>query len=230
MTASEFVAATILKATGKTSTATSGDTKWTKVLGIGNFYIDNWQDEPDVDWVSLYDPDYSFGSVTATDTFSFPAAVRKLSDIKDDFVRIHHTDGVGYTDYEIVPPTHLKHYYTGADKENPIGNFCAQVGSDLVFNRVFSAADLQFGGTIKVPVYTFATHLSTDDSTVPVDIPNWLVLMAAAEYVRNDITRQNQYPNLIAEANQVMQKMRDNNDAQVEQVIRPWSAAGQTWA
>src|ERR1700757_1683819 len=118
MIASEFVAAVILKATGKTSTATSGDTKWTKVLGIGNYYIDQWQNEPGVDWNSLYDPLFNIGTVTATDTFDLDLdTIRKISDADQDYVRIVHTDGKTYTDYTVVPADTLKQYYAGATKQ-----------------------------------------------------------------------------------------------------------------
>lgn len=223
MTAAQLVAASILKATGKTSTATSGDTKWTKVLGIANDLIRTWADEPDIDWESLYDPDYSIGTVTATKTFALDTdEVRKLSDKKNDTVRVIHTDGVTYTDYETVPANRLKHFSEG--------KYCAQIGSNLVFNKAFVATDPQFGGDIQIPIYGYPESLVSDSDDVPVDIPNWLIYRVAAEYVRNDITRQNQYPNLIAEANQLMMKMREANEAQVETVESSWTPPGQTWA
>lgn len=223
MTAAQLVAKVILKATGKTSTATSGDTKWTKVLGIANQKIEDWQNEPGVDWYSLYDPDYSLGTVTATDTFAIDTDdVRKISDNSGDFVRIAHTDGVSYTDYITVDPTELK--------EKTDGQYCARIGDNLVFNKVFASTDPEFGGDIQVPKYGYATSLSDDADEVPVDIPNWLVYMTAAEYVRNDITRQNQFPNLVAEANLLMEKMKENNESQADYVERPWTPAGQTWA
>lgn len=229
MVTSEFVAAVILKATGKTSTAVSGDTKWTKVLGIGNFKIDDWANEPGTDWNSLYDPLFSLGTVSATDTFDLDDSIRKISDATDDDVIINHTDGVGQTCYRVVPADQLKNYYSGQNKENPIGHYCAQIGRTLVFNHKFTSTDPQFGGTILVPVYTFPDHLSGDSDTVPVDIPNWLVVVTAAEYVRNDITKQNQYPALIAEANEIMQRMKDDNDAQTQEVHGTWAPLGSTW-
>lgn len=223
MTAAQLVAATILKATGKTSTATSGDTKWTKVLGIANDLIKTWADEPDVDWESLYNPEYSIGTVTATDTFAIDTDdVRKLSDKKNDRIRIVHTDGITYTDYETVPANRLKYIDEG--------KFCARIGDNLVFNKAFVSTDPEFGGDIQAPIYSHPTTLSDDADVVAVDTPNWLVYRTAAEYVRNDITRQNQYPNLVAEANQLMLKMKEANEAQVETVETPWTPGGQTWA
>lgn len=230
MTLAELVAAVVLKATGKVSSLTNADTKWNKIKQIANYYINSWQEEPGVDWSSLYDPEHAIATVTNTDTFALPSTVRKLSDTVGDVVRIHHADGVTSTDFAIVEADKLKGYYDGPNKESPLGNVCAQVGANLVFNRVFDSSHPAFGGSIKAPVYTFATELDADSDVVPVDIPNWLVLVTAAEYVRNDITRQNQYPNLINEANSLMQRMKENNEAQVSEVIRPYSVLGQTWA
>lgn len=230
MIASEFVAAVLLRSTGKVSTSVSGDAKWLKVLGIGNMKIDDWQNEPGVDWSSLYDPSYSIGTVTATDTFDLDLdTIRKISDTAQDVVRIMHTDGKSYTDYDIVPADTLKQYFAGQTKLSPFGYYCAQIGSTLVFNHVFLTTDPQYGGDIQVPVYFYAEHLVNDSDTVPVDNPGWLVAISAAEYVRTDIIRQAQYPNLINEANNLMVRMKDDNDSQVEYVNRPWHAAGSTW-
>lgn len=230
MIASEFVAQVILRATGKVSTSTSGDAKWSKVLGIGNMKISDWQNEPGVDWSSLYDPTCSIGTISNTDTFDLDLdTIRKLSDTPQDVVRIMHTNGTTYTDYEIVQADTLKLYYKGQTKQSPVGYYCAQIGSTLVFNHKFVSTDPQYGGDIQVPVYLYAQPLVGDSDTVPVDNPGWLVVISAAEYVRTDIIRQAQYPNLINEANNLMQRMKDDNEAQGEYIHTPWRPAGATW-
>jgi hypothetical protein len=227
LTTQEFVNAVILKATGKRTILAPTDTKFLKVLGIANGYIDQWQNEKDVDWSSLYDGGLSFGTVTATDTFAIPATVRKISDTRGDQVRIVWTDGVSYTDFEVVPADTLKRY--------PNSNVCAQIGTNIVFARTFNSEDPEFGGDVQVPVYTFAptlvsgTPATGETDVVPVDIPAWLVTASAAEYVRNDITKQNQYGNLVNEANQLMERMKDDNDGQVSEPYMPWGPMGQTW-
>ncbi len=221
MTTTELVAGILLKATGKATTVTQGDTKWNKVVGIANLLIGQWESEPGVDWDSLYDNAYSLGAVTATDTFAIDTDdVRKISQERGDYIRIVHTDG-NYTDYELVKGDRLKAYTEG--------NYCARIGDNLVFNNAFASTDPQYGGTIYVPKYGFATRLSDASSVVPVDDPNWLLVMGAAEYTRTDITRQNQYPNLVAEGNQLMIKMKENNSAQVDTVPSSFMAAGATW-
>lgn len=229
MTTQEFVNATILKATGKRTILATGSTKYEKILGIGNTNIEIWQDEEEVDWDSLYDPSLSFGTVTATDSFDVPATVRKISDARGDKVRILHTDGVTYSDYQTVPGYALQRY--------PGERVCAVIAGNLVFEKAFVSTDPQFGGTILVPVYTYAPLLVADEdtpgagetNTVPVDIPNWLVLASAAEYIRNDITKQNQFGNLIDQTNKLMARMKEDNDAQITEPDMPWGAAGSTW-
>lgn len=221
MTAAQFVSDVFLKATGKQPTFVSGSTKWLKILAIGNQYIRSWAREPGVDWHSLYTPDFPEATVTATDTFALDNTVKNLSRQEGDYVRIVHTDDT-WTDYSIVDAPRLKDFDTG--------NYCAQVGRNLVFNRAFTADDPQFGGDIFVPCYLYPEEISLDADVVPVDDPMWLVLISAAEYVRNDITRQNQYGNLIAEANQSMTRMKEDNESQVDDIYMPWSPLGQTWS
>ena len=223
MTTSELIAASYLKASGKVSTLSTTDAKYIKIRDIANGLIDSWQNENDVDWNSLYDPEYVIGTITATNSFDLDTdTIRKISDSRGDYVRIVWTDGVNYTDYDVVTPDTLKRYDASA-------TVCAQVGATLKFNKTFATTDSEYGGSIKVPVYLYAETLSGASDTVPVDIARWLVIMTAAEFVRNDITKQNQYPNLVNEANQLMQRMKDDNEAQVSEVHIPFHAAGADW-
>ena len=223
MILSDFVAATYLKAVGKRSSLTSTDEKYLKIVAMANAQVDAWQRE--ADWSSQYDGDYPLaGTVTATNTFAIPEAVRKLSDQRGDYVRIYWADGETVSEFAIVPVNRLQNYDLTA-------NVCAQNGSNLIFQRTFATTDGEFGGTIKVPVYLYADELDaeTGSQEIPVDIPRWLVTITAAEYIRNDVTKQNQYPNLIAEANTLMERMKDDNDAQIEEPYFGFTLRGRTW-
>lgn len=221
MTVADFVAQSYLKATGTVSTLTSSDSDWTKLLALGNYYQQTWANEPGVDWRSLYDPSVDCGTVTATDTFNLAASIHKVSQNADDPVRIVHTDATQFTDYTIVPHDELKQYTSG--------NYCTQVGSTLVFNNAFTSDSAELGGTINVPAYTLPSTLSASTDPIQVDIPEWLVVICAAEYVRNNLVKQNQYPNLLAEANELMKKMIENNDAQYETLALRPVALSRTW-
>ena len=225
MTVTEAIAATYLKSTGKTTTLTTG-TKFNKILGLLNFYQRRWAREPEIDWNSLYNPAFSLGTVTATDTYDIDTStVRKLSDRQGDTVRIVWSDGVGYTDYDVIPHDALKDFSRGVNRESPIGNYCAQIGSQLIFNHTFTTSDAQYGGEIFVPCYTFPDAITSTGLTedIQVDDPDWLVLRCAAEYVRTDLTRQGQYSSLLQEANEAMERMKDDNGAQIDEVDKPWT-------
>lgn len=227
MTISEFVSDTQLKATGKTTTLATTNTKYTRIVNLGDFYQRRWAREPGVDWNSMYNPAFSLGTVTATDTYDLDSStVRKLSDRQGDTVRIVWSDGVSYTDYDIVDHNKLRDYSFGVNRESNIGYYCAQMGSSLVFNHTFTTDNSQFGGEILIPCYVFPDEINSDNpdtDEVQVDDPDWLVTRVAAEYVRNDITRQQHYPELLAESNEIMSRMKDDNDGQIDTVDRPWT-------
>ena len=226
MTITEFVADTYLKATGKTTTLTTGS-KYNRIIALGDYYQRRWAREPGVDWNSLYNPLYQIGSVSATDTYDIdPSTVRKLSSKEGDVVRIVWTNGVGYTDYDIVGADDLKQYYAGANKETSLGNYCARIGNDIVFNNKFTSSDKEYGGKIYIPVYVYPEAITSDNpdtDEVQVDDPDWLVTRVAAEYVRNDLTRRGRYPELLQEANEIMARMRDDNEGQIDRVNTPWT-------
>ena len=228
MTTDNFVAAVILKSDGEVSTAAFGDDDYTKILQLGNIYIGTWEREPGTNWNSLYSPEETLGTISATDTYTIPTCYIYISDKPGDVVRIDHADGT-YTTYDIVNADELKLYYEG-NKTSQHGKYCAQIGADLVFNTIFASTDAEFGGTIKCPVYNAATRLSIATSIVPVDDANWLVFICAAERTRNNTVKQNQYPNLIAEATEAMKRMKQNNDtAQNDTFERVKVGGGVNW-
>lgn len=226
MIVTDAIANTYLLATGKTTTLTAGTTKYTKILALLNMFTQQWAGEVGVDWKSQRLVATVTGTVTATDTFAIPTTLSKVSKTKGDFVRIIHTDGVE-SDYSIVPIERL--YNESSKAQGGTGNRVAVSGSNLIFDVAFTASSPQFGGTIYVPGYKIPATLDDGADTIEVDDPYWLCFMAAAEYVRNDITRVQQYPNLIAQANNAMEGMKNENNSQVESVTATWSPLGSTW-
>lgn len=226
MTITQAVAATYLRSTGKTQTLTTGN-KYDRIVALLNYFQTEWSRENGVDWNSLYNPAFSLGTVTATDAFDLDtSSIRKLSDREGDTVRIVWSDGEGYSDYDIVPHDTLKDYYYGPNKESYNGKVCTVIAGQLVFNHTFTSSDAEFGGEIFVPCYTFADEITADNpdtDEVQVDNPNWLVVRTAAEYIRNDITRRQRYPELLTEANSVMEQMKDDQAGQIVEADRPWT-------
>lgn len=201
MNVTQLVKAVLLKATGKVKDLQPSDTKYQKILGIANLHIGTWQSEPGVDWVSMYDPKYLIGTAIANSrSYAIDMTdIYKVSDAIYDYVM------VGEQRFGVVPADLLK-MYEGQD-------VCAISGETLLFARDFNQDSSEVGKNITVPVYLKASQLKSPGDIVPVSIPEWLVTMCAAEYVRNDILLQNQYPNLINEANALMKKMIENNES-----------------
>ncbi len=223
MTLAELVAQVYIKATGKVSTLTSTDTKYQKILAIANQFISQWENTTGVDWSSLYEREHSIGTISATATYDLDDDIRKLSDTRGDYVQIASaTDDDNRVHYDIVPADTLSRYGSGS-------KVCAQIGRTLVFRDAFTSDSPVYGGTIYAPIYLYAEPLASANDEVPVDIPQWLVIMTAAEYVRNDATKQNQYPNLVAEAGALLDRMIDDNDAQVNEAYIPFSPLGRSW-
>lgn len=225
MTIDELVHDAYLRSTGKAQTLTAGS-KRARIVALANYYQRRWGRTRDVDWNSLYDPFISLGAVTATDTFPLLDTIKSLSKREGDVIRIVWSDGTTYTDYTLVNHDKLKDYSAGVNKQSPFGNYAAQIGRNLVFNRTFTADDPQFGGTIYVPGYGYPNPIDDTNpsvDTVQVDDPDWLVARVAAEYVRNDVTRRQRWTELLAEANEIWERMIDDNEGQIDEVDRPWT-------
>lgn len=226
MTITDAIADVFLKATGKTNTLTSG-TKYNRIIALLDFYQRRWSRENGIDWNSLYDPAFSIGTVTTTDSYDLDTStLRKISPRQGDSVRIMHDDGSTYTDYDLVEADKLKDYYWGQDKESFTGHYCARVGGELKFNHTFTTDDAQYGGDIQVPCYLYADPITSDapdTDEIQVDDPDWLVVQCAAEYCRNDITRRSRYPELQSEANSIMQRMREDQEGKISKVETPWT-------
>lgn len=219
MTASEFVSAVILRATGEKYTGTFGDDDSNKVIALANPKIDSWAKEDD--WNSLYDPGVNCGTITATDTFDLDDTIREVSTEPDDYVQIIKTDG-NVVNYQTVRAHDLKRYN--------YGNYCARVGRTLRFNKAFTSDSPELGGTLKVPAYLYADHLVNANDDVPVDDPNWLIAATSADWVQTDVTMMQLRPDFLAEANDLMVGMKKNNAAQVQTVVqRPLTPPLRTW-
>ncbi len=221
MTTTDFVTKTWVKSNGEIPTFASGSDEWSYILVLGNYWIDQWANEQSVDWNSLYDPAYEIGTIDDASALAIEfdsTEVRKFSQNLGDAVRITWLDGVHYTEYDMVSADDLQNYKDG--------NYCARVGSTLRFSNTISEAAAEFGGTVTAPVYLYPTHLVKDKDVVPVDDPNWLVAIVAAEVARNDILRKDQYPILSSEANGIMERMMSDNEGQFATVNLSWNPGG----
>lgn len=204
------------KAAKAKSTAPTSGTKYDLLLDIIDNEQRNWQDEPDTQWDSLYLKANCADTVTTEDTYELPDTIREISKRADDYVL------VGTTKYKIVRPSQLSRYQSD--------NVVAQVGRNLVFPSDFTAGTASIGATITVPGYGYVNDITAGTDLVEVDNPQWLIYACAAEFIRNDIVKGGQYQNLLDKAELVMEKMKQNNSGQVEELVREFAVEGETWA
>lgn len=220
MIVSEFVPAVWLKSSGEVFDGVSGDEDWNKVLAIANRYIDTWMAEPGVDWESTYALT-NIGSVSSTDTYDLDDSIYRVSNDAGDPVRINHSDGQGYTDYNLVAANQMKRYRGG--------NYCSRIGKSIKFARPFTATDPQYGGTVEIPGYVKPDYLVKDNDEIAIDDFNWLILTTAAELTRPDLTQAQNYSLLIAEANNAMAGMKAANAPSVIDIMKHPVARATEW-
>ena len=218
MTFQELCNAVMLKATGKATILSPDNAKWKKILGIANLYQNAWLNEPGQKWNSRYDRAYEVGSISDEDAYELDETIEEISTARGDQIYIETEDG-NRIKYDLVDYDDLQNY--------PAGKYCAVVGNNLVFNHTFDEESPEYGGTIFAPVYLGIEELTGKDDDIVVDNPYWLETICAAEYIRNDIVKQNQYGNLMAEANNLMTSMiRHNRGGQVRKIRGSWRNPG----
>lgn len=219
MQVSQFVPAVYLKATGQIFDGEAGDEDWQKILAIGNRYIDAWVAEPGVEWESTYTLT-DIGTISTTDLYDLDESIFRVSNDAGDPIVIRNTDG-SESKFYLVASSQLGRYTSG--------NYVSRFGNQLKFNRVFSSSDVEFGGTIQVPGYVKPDYLVNENDEIPVDDPNWLVLISAAEWTRTDNTLLQSYPLLIAEANNAMTAMKQANRPAMQDIVKWPVAVGNRW-
>lgn len=219
MTIDEAIIAAVNKATRKVKTTADLGAKYDSLLNSADRLQKQWANQSGVDWFSLYDPSVSSGTITATDTFALDDSIRKISSQEGDYVAIQ--NGTSYWYYNVVPANRFRSFVTGGADPWAWGtqNTVARIGGNLVFATPFVSGNPQIGGTLKIPAFLNVADIADGDDDVQVDDPNWLVDMLAAEWARNDKTRQYMEPNFVADAQEKMAQMVRNNGSQLEEVI-----------
>lgn len=208
-----------LEAQRKSTAPSSGTSKYNALLGIVDNKQLEWASEPSVEWASLYSVITLAAVVSATDTFALTGTINYISKREGNPILV--TNGTNTTRFKLVSPDQLDEYrYDDA---------CAQVGSNLVFSKAFDAASSLIGYSIKVPSMLYPTDITSGSQTVQVDDPLWLVYMVAADFVRNDVVKRDNYDLLLQMAAERMAKMKQANGGQQAVVATPWAPTGETW-
>ena len=173
MTLQELIDAVILKATGKATILTQNNAKWQKIRGIANYYQNAWLNEPGQSWNSRYERARQIGTISSNDEYSLDDDIVEVSTSKGDNIYVLTKDG-GKVEFQLVSYDDLKNY--------PVGNYCAKIGQNLVFNKRFSENNPCFGGKLFAPVYTSVEELEGPNDDISVDDPFWLVTIVAVSY------------------------------------------------
>jgi len=218
MNVSQFVQKAYLASNGKTTVLAPTSPRYVKFVALANTLQDDWLSEPDIQWNSRYER-LSLGTITS-DRVAMDEDIYEFSKREGDYITITSTAGnISY--WSLVTPEEFRRYR--------YNNTCTVIGDELVFARTFVTGDNEYGGEVIVPVTMKLDPLVQPTDDILVDDPNWLVYAVAAEQVRNTVTKLSQYPALIQKANNIMVKMKQKNDAQLDQIPMSPSVLGESW-
>lgn len=221
MNVTQLIAKANLAANGKATPLAVGSPRYVQFLAIANLVQDDWLSEPGIQWSSRYER-LSLGTITS-DRVSMDDTIYELSKREDDFVTIISPDDPkSYSYYTIVSPSEFRRYQNT--------NTCAVIGDELVFSKTFEPTDSYYGGEVIVPATIKLDPLVSPNDEVQVDDPNWLVYMVAAERVRNTVTKVGQYQGLVQRANNIMIKMREANEGQINTIPLYNSVMGESFS
>ena len=161
-------------------------------------------------WARNIDPLYVIGDANGTDNF-YPIDWDEVQALPDGF---YFPIVVGQTHYELVPYEQL--HGTGSKSQN----ICAINSEGLYFLHPPESGEIHY------PCVPYGRHLTGIEKDVEAvtGVHNllWLAWAAAAEYVRTDIVRGEQYPNVLNQANDVFGRMVSDNDARTQALVYEW--------
>jgi hypothetical protein len=196
----------------------SSTTKYAVLLGQLDSAQDDWRNEADTEWESLYQT-VANGTVTATDTFDLDDEIDFISKREGDYITLS-KDGVVQT-VELVAPNQL---YSA---QNVLA--AARIGRTLKFSKAFGSSSSYLGYTLNIPAYIFTDDITSGSDLIQCDDPMFLAYMLAAEFVRTDVVKGGQYNNLLDKAAERMARMKQNNGGQNNEIPRTALAMGETW-
>lgn len=193
-----------LLATGKTILPTAGSTKYDRLYGLCRKFHRDWAYERNVDWNSL-NRLVPAGIVSATDTFALNSGTKviRLSQRPGDYVRIVTASNV--FQYQLNAASKLY--------QDRYGRSLSKVGQTIRFSKAFVATDQMVGGSIFVPAYVELSEITSVNDDLAIDNDAWLPAVVAAQYVLSDAGLSYQYPDLINQANEIMDGMKLDNQS-----------------
>ena len=209
MTVSELVIDSYLCYKGKVSSApVAGSEKYNRIILIANRKQREWSQDTNIDWPQLFQIRPLGNLTTGTQTY----------DLDDDIVRPSDYINLtlnGQVSYVAVVKARVANLYT---KAAYVSGFNPK---QLTFTFKIDAN--YSGSAITLPCYVTPPDLKTGTQRIMPEHSRWLVYAVAAELARNDFSKEEQYSNLIGQANDLYAKMveeaQNNSFAQPNGVI-----------
>jgi hypothetical protein len=164
-------------------------------------------------WARNIDPAYTVAT-TEDGTTDYEVDWDEVSSVLDGF----YTKGSLVAADGTQEPFDLVPFWQLHDSRQGTGTRCSVTAEGLTF-----ADAPQPGLDIVVPVSLRGRSLKGDEKDVEeaTGVHNllWLATAAAAEYVRTDVVRGAQYPNVLAQANDVWRRMLADNEARTAALL-----------
>lgn len=202
----ELIQTVYRKVSGEIDPSVTADTEdGQTILSVINEQVDYYYNAVDrygerVVWSRNIDPEYVLGYASPSETV-YEIDWDEVQALPDGF---YMPIRVGSTRYDLVPFEQL--YDPRCGTPHPV----ALSSEGLVF-----AEAPEEEGEILFPCIPHGKHLEggEEDVEAVTGVHNvlWLTYASAAEYVRTDIVRGEQYPNILAQANDVYSRMVSDN-------------------
>lgn len=206
MTLTQLVSDSYLAYRGKLSSVpAAGSEKYNRIVAIANRKQREWAQDSNVDWLSRYETRNLGTLVAGTQSYDLDSDIMRPSDF---VILISPTKQTIYV--PSIRPQQRTRYTRGAF----ITGFNPE---QLTFIQTIDSS--YAGMTINLPCFTLPPDMFTPTSLVAVEDPQWLIYAVAAELARNDYAKEEQYPNLIGQANDIYANMVA--DAQANSHLQP---------
>nr|DAP29645.1 MAG TPA: hypothetical protein [Caudoviricetes sp.] len=189
MNLKEMVYYAYLEATGKYVELETTNPKYLKMVQIANLMMNQWENEPAVEWRSRK-KFIKIGSVDSEkDLYKLPERVLKIDRTSGRNITLKKDD-------KIVGEIEISDIKV--------------MGNTLDLSGVIT--DQILDADIYVPIIEKLPKVENPEDPILIDNPYWLVFMTAAEFVRNSQTKNAQYGNIVAYAQSLMESMKAVNN------------------
>lgn len=225
MSTEELIREIYRKATGEyDDTITFDSEDGETILRVVNEQVDVYYKQTDeygsrIIWNNNIAPNYTVCDTSGSDV-EFYVDWNDIEALTDGFYaapQLVEADGKS-TRYDLVPTNELM------DSRHDNINCFAITADGVVFRTAPPAGELQMA------VMQRGRHLEGEETDVEavtgVHPVLWLLQASAAEYVRTDIVRGDQYPNVLAQANDTFRRMLDDQRARTTANTWEWGDSG----